>query len=35
MNEKPRETVLEEDFLVKEMLGFVNPEMEILPHHLL
>jgi len=33
MKEKPGETILEEEFLVKEMLlGLINPEMEILPH---
>lgn len=35
MNEKSGETILEEDVLVKETLGFVNPEMEILSPHLL
>lgn len=29
MNKKSGETILEEDFLVKKRLGFVNPEMEI------
>lgn len=35
MNKKSGEAILEEDFLVKEMLEFVNTEMQILSPHLL